>query len=258
MDPVRDYINPYSYVGNNPINRIDPTGMVAQPFAPFTSAAMIGFNIVGLNEDPNDYFNKDYRTSMERAADAIADAKSAAEQMAASTGDQAEKEYWNDIAGALQDILNNGWYGVDWTGTLDKKNAGAGYDPIMGGGPTLWINPNYLNDDHKDYLTGFIIHEGAHRAFDQDHPNVYTDFRKEGDSNKDAEKRWNRKSEEFAWKASILYFDAHPPSSTSKTNPKVIEMFNVIQDTYNKKGLDKAIDDVIWQYYNRLYRFRYP
>jgi RHS repeat-associated protein len=26
-DPVKDYLNQYSYVGNNPVNRVYPTGM---------------------------------------------------------------------------------------------------------------------------------------------------------------------------------------------------------------------------------------
>jgi RHS repeat-associated protein len=176
-DPVDDFLNPYSYVGNNPMNRIDPTGMTSLPAEP----ALVALPAVLSSDLVPSYMQYISQADLiwtklsprERAAQAIEAAKLAADNMAAHT-QGGEKTRWENLANLYNDILNTGNWNIRNDMASDvvaqmkvyyDQNTGA----YTGHGP-LNINANYCQGNYPiEFLTSYIIHEGSHVQYAKEH-----------------------------------------------------------------------------------------
>jgi RHS repeat-associated protein len=194
-DPINDFLNPYSYVGNNPMNRIDPTGMMSLPAIIYS--VIPAFMITDLNRmDPVESV-KMRAEEAARHAEAeyirglMKEAAKEADEMAAATRDQITNDLADDKVARLEKMAND-W---DDIGEVLSGWAGMGDDEIHGAlsvldGAHAQVVPEWddegnlistsLQLDKDSFLgsqysradkIGFLIHEAAHQVFYNRNPN---------------------------------------------------------------------------------------
>jgi RHS repeat-associated protein len=264
-DPVQDFFNPYSYVGNNPLNRIDPNGM---DFKPGRDALIYGapeINMVdevtrgrSIDEQIGEATDWDnYLTMRERAEKAIVEAKNAAADMAAGSTNDDDKNYWNGVANGLQTIQKNGNWDITDRLEINKGAAFSAQNSI------LYINQNWLNDNDHDYLIGAILHEGAHYDYDIAQGHFAVAWAKANGRTEAQEpgiyKPWHAKSEAYAWKGTIQYFDKNKPTHNKNTNRDAVSGFRELFTIYNSnRNMNTTIDWVMKNWYPKLYYWWKP
>jgi len=212
-DPVKDFLNPYSYVGNNPMNRIDPTGMRGLPGIMLSVIpAFISSEanrpqdptkvIAALAEAAEKYNQYKYITSL------MSDASDRARAMKEMTWDDGLKRDWGTVA----DVLSE-WAGMTFNEfeafvtIVDMGSAEAMLSPKWDdeGSGELISTKLFLNKDtffggnySKTDLIGILIHEAQHQSFYNMFPN-YKKFQK------DTKLTYNWMQEEFAYKRQLDY-----------------------------------------------------
>jgi hypothetical protein len=185
-DPIEGPLNPYSYVGNNPVNYNDPTGMLGGPVQIWPVLVSHGFNIMGLNENPCNYFDRDHQTRAEtaaRLADIIEDAQKLAGTLKKATDlPEWERRAWSDLADLLGQMLTEikdniaascRGENVEWNGLI--QFAPGNLAPMTeshnkGSDSHLEINADLLNGmiDHGGggaWLIASLIHEAGHVSY---------------------------------------------------------------------------------------------
>ncbi len=189
-DPVNDFINPYSYVGNNPMNMIDPTGMAMMPaivYSVIQSVPPWEANRVDIVESVK---QQSLNGALQERADYIRGLMNdaAAEARSMKSVDQSESlnKDWEDIADVLNewadmsddeilasivDIggINSAIY-PKWDDKGDLKSAKLllNENSFFGGGKT------------RTDLIGFLIHEAANYVFMNKHSNYIGYAKSEG------------------------------------------------------------------------------
>jgi hypothetical protein len=251
-DPVRDFYNPYSYVGNNPMNYTDPTGMVGLPKEGPLPATFVGYSMtVNLLDDAEIFFDTD--TQWQLAKSLIYAAWRDADALASSDPDNSD--YWNEVADALHDIWKDNLFSIE-----DNMPSGhAAYWNQDEG--ILQLNSIYVNEENSEYLIGSIIHEGAHKAFNDKHNKDYMKWRKTDKTGKLEDKdiaylRYEARSEAYAIKGNVLYLahNTHIPLSPPGYFPDndLTRTGNVMIKDYLSSGLEYAIWGQIFDHYKHL------
>ncbi len=140
-DPVQDFINPYSYVRNNPMNRIDPTGTAS---APRTIYNMIWIDTFTQFKNDNEDIFFDVLTSITEAArklrEILAQAKEVADDLASNSLVD-DKQEWADMAVLMQNMIDqlDAWNFTDLVRLTDEGR------PLCAGQGYLMLNPGEFN-----------------------------------------------------------------------------------------------------------------
>jgi len=180
-DPMKDFINPYSYVGNNPMNRIDPTGMVGLPRGPMLVgiAAFMGSefripmwqqlaNILGEMSQglsPTQKYN--LLRDIEESIDACRD-------MISVDGSGSNDAIWEGMARILESVrsdigfdlfdseaMREGWFIAGKVTSTKDPDTGE----IISG--RIGINLPVYNQQSKPVKISIWIHEAAHVYFNE-------------------------------------------------------------------------------------------
>ena len=186
-DPIQDYLNQYSYVGNNPVNRIDPTGMRGMPtsdliaIVPAIAFPRFFFELsdaefYALTTDPYDpstIFN-----AAKKIKTALIDILKAASNYA-NNGVDSERQDWADLAKTINDLLLDINKVIESKGYLNQVTL----DNIMFGNSNpitfnrtqglLEINAAAIPriSANKAFFRAGLVHEIAHMSYTRQHPN---------------------------------------------------------------------------------------
>ena len=188
-DPINDFLNPYSYVGNNPMNRIDPTGMLDEPAVQFIwqnpdAIKAKDLGQLGDHRDPflvamakmqNEKLEQE-KLQKKLLKELFEKASEAAFHMIGTTEDQSTQKEWEKNSEMLKYLADH------MDEFLDKKiiikdlgSAKALVDPRRVGDNGLVSSKQasllldkalFSNPNTSDLgLIGILIHEAAHLVF---------------------------------------------------------------------------------------------
>ncbi len=266
-DPVRDFVNPYSYVRNNPMNRIDPTGTTS---APRTIYNMIWIDTFTQfkNDDEDTFF--DTRSKKDIVIDAIIEGIKALERMQAKYGSEQDKADWAAMAQWLIDILDphkpgklilaNPLLCSDREKYDIKQSDVASAELVHDAGTgdltraNLVVNELFANSSYPtEFLTSYIIQEAAQVRFAQQHHisefGIGSARELTSGVRSAAVERYTRASEQFGWRHQLTYMSTFVDKSNRKRYPDAAVWYGLL-DAYQKEGFDKVFD-WIWQNYYR-------
>ncbi len=277
-DPINDFINPYSYVHNNPMNMIDPTGMAGMPVAPllvgipawsFADASVIpmwmqikimGDMISNLNssDDLEGRIRNLARIAMNQALKMQAIAGNDKDVTFYS---QIALELWNVAEGhvsiIIEDFSDHAYTVTDYFDDGSVKTTGLLIDE------KTFFGSDYNQND----LVGFMIHEGAHMAFNTLNSNFYSyyknfdnskdvTFYSPNKSQKDAKNYHKYVSEIKAYTAKYTYYSTNQYAVSEKFRYRAGRVrlqddevtSGVIQDIMRKAGYGSWIDNFGWDW----------
>ena len=266
-DPVRDFYNPYSYVHNNPMNRIDPTGMYSPPTQQYGSITGYEFRnrtdpLAWLLGGLSALTTKSTREE-ERALYYLRMAENEANYMASSSDNEQEKQDWSAIANELHKIIATNNF-VVMNGLCDKdgNRLYAKWSGVFDGETgnfktgTLLIDRDLLfNDNPSGFITGILIHEAAHVVHDKK-SNLFN-FRKSGkETIFTIVERYTYASEKFANRFELM----HTAKTMNIVEREKYRSNTTLQNDYYKHyfnigsmGFESALDNLLQLRYEELY-----
>jgi RHS repeat-associated protein len=183
-DPVKDFINPYSYVRNNPMNRIDPVGKTSNDIR-WSSTEPFGSLIKGFWEKVKELFDDPEWENIQRARMRLnlqlEQLKQQADAMKSKNDPSVDKDYWGLLSDALGEILEDPskfddlfaikseLYSEDPQGNVRTVNSYWNQEDRK-----IYFSARYVNDPNVTdlQLRSTIIHEYAHEAYYIDNPSL--------------------------------------------------------------------------------------
>jgi RHS repeat-associated protein len=233
-DPVKDFINPYSYVRNNPMNRIDPTGTRTFPNILPAGPFIISFSHPPDLNDKETFF--DTLSKSDIIQDAINDAWKLTWKM--STSGNKDADMWGEISDwIMKELIENENYSIcsteEWNivnpdnpiskeskatyvHAFDKEETG-----LLSWGHTVFNTDNISSSMPPGHLETYIVGEATHGVFAAK-TNLLKDFyvympnKAKADIN--MENNYRREAESYSWSAMKIFWDYNFAASVKKSD----------------------------------------
>ena len=263
-DPVKDFYNPYSYVSNNPMNRIDPTGMAAgSPFIiPVISPPLptgppkfiadmkwadLCISLMGsfaLQKAINTVIDTKYSKEIKEITNNISDLKKDVKTLADS---EIGPNYWHLILNELDNITDDH---IRVMAVVKHKLSGLDVES--------WASYDNINDKYeidadigsegfsKTYIKCLILHEVVHAVYNKENNIAGRKVTK-------SEFLW---SEAYAKTYQMLYYDKY---NTFTPNAKLPydEVYYHLAEYHDWKIRDTQ-DSIQWYYELARDKYRGP